>query len=120
MNEITGRLIEKFNESGQKKDGGTWNKTTIVLKYGKKDFDIVALDTLNSDCIQFANDTDVGSLIKCKFSVRSRKYKDKYYTSAGFWSPEIVKDYSSPQKTEKIQVFEGVSGGAGESDDLPF
>lgn len=83
--EIKGKCIAVLPlETGMGKKG-EWKKLNFVIEYGEEYPKQVCLQLFGD---RVNNTPAVGDNLTCKFSLESREYNGKYYTTATCWSIE--------------------------------
>jgi hypothetical protein len=79
---IEGKVIKLLPEQSGENSKGGWKRNDIIIEtpgeYSKQ-VHITVYDTIKTS---LKNELEIGDSIKVDFSIQSREYKDKWYTSA--------------------------------------
>lgn len=83
--EITGRVVNILpTQSGKSKNGNDWVKNSFVIEWNENGYaQHLCLEVAGEDKFEkMKNAVKVGCDVLCKFSVSSREWNGKYFTTA--------------------------------------
>lgn len=121
--EIKGKVIAVLPKVSGVGSNGPWARQTVVVEFFEGEYPTkLALE--NSNKAEEFGRLHVGDEISAKFSVSSREYQGKWYTSTRCYSWSIVSAASeevAPAHAETAPTNTNVATATSEgSDDLPF
>ena len=115
--ELTGKLIEKFDE------------VQISDKFKKRDFVVEKTENNFTEQIKFQSVQDktslvesfnIGDEIKVHFNIKGNKWKDNYFVNLQAWRIEGSAGDTPMQDTPPTFTEEDMPPPPAEADDLPF
>lgn len=118
--EITGKIVNVLpTQSGQGKNG-EWIKNSFVIEWQDNGYkQLLCLEVVGADKFEkMKNAVKVGYEVLCKFSVSSREYNGKYYTTASCWYCANIGNSNTNQSTK--QQEQSVSQQPQDDSNLPF
>jgi len=121
--EITGKIVNVLpTQSGQGKNG-EWVKNSFVIEWQDNGYKrLLCLEVNGADKFEkMKNAVKVGYEVLCKFSVSSREYNGKYFTTAQCFYCSNVGGQQQTQTQQTTQAPQA-QGQQQENDDngLPF
>jgi hypothetical protein len=120
MADEVGKLIKKEDvKSGVSKGGKQWQKMTFVIQVKDTNFPRqVAFDTFNAQLIQMVSDTNIDTLLRVTYDIKSREHNGNWYSNINAWKVEIERETGNTvtPPPEFNQVHEAEDDG----NDLPF
>ena len=131
--EITGKIIQVLPEaSGVSRAGNNWKKREYVLEYMDGQYaQKIMFDFFGDRADQYP--LTIGQEIKLSFSIESREYNVRWYTSIRGWRAENINGTSMAQSTAPstadaptpsnpydAPVLTNELEPSGPNDDLPF
>ena len=120
MSEIQGKVIAVLpTQSGQGKNG-EWVKNSFVIEWQDNGYkQLLCLEVVGADKFEkMKNAVKVGCDVRCKFSVSSREWNGKYYTTAACWYCANIVGSNTNQSTE--QQEQAASQQPQDDSSLPF
>ena len=115
--ELTGKIIEVLDkQTGNKKDGGTWQKQQYVLEtqglYPKKICFMVWGDHVDTFNLK------IDEVIRIEIDIESREFNGRWYTDVKAWKYRKLDDV--PPIESKGGVAEMSTEDTISEDDMPF
>ena len=127
--ELTGKIVNVLPAlSGQGKNGG-WVKNSFVIEWQDNGYkQLLCLEVVGADKFEkMKNAVKVGNQVLCKFSVSSREWNGKYFTTAQcFYCANIGGNQQGRQADETNSTQENTQHSASQSQNtreepqLPF
>ena len=107
-------------ENGESKAGKAYSRTTIIIDTQKQYDPLVAIDVFGADKCDMALKLEVGKKVKAFINIKSREYKDKWYTSANLWKIESQNQQPQQEQKEPLGDINSYQEDDDDDDDLPF
>lgn len=103
--------------TGNKKDGGTWEKQTFVVRTNEEYNNLYPIEAFGKSMEQMSK-LKVGQEVTVNFNINANEYQGKYYVSLGLWKVDVDADVQEAAKPRAMAPQEA----AFENDDsnLPF
>ena len=114
--EITGKIVNVLPEQRFSGKNGEIVKNAFVIEWMDNGYkQLLCLEVMGEDKFEkMKNAVKVGYEVLCKFSVSSREYNGKYYTTAACW---YCANVGGQQQTTQAPQAQGQQQ---ENDDIPF
>jgi hypothetical protein len=122
--EITGKIVKVLpTQSGQGKNG-EWVKNSFVIEWQDNGYNqLLCLEVVGADKFEkMKNAVKVGCEVRCKFSVLSREWNGKYFTSCQCYYCSSLYTGQGQQQHSTAQAPQQQQGEQQSEDDssLPF
>lgn len=122
--EITGKIVNVLpTQSGQGKNGG-WVKNLFVIEWQDNGYkQLLCLEVNGAEKFdKMKNAVKVGYEVLCKFSVSSREYKGRWYTSCSCFYCSNVGGQQQPVNNDPSHAAQTAQQAPAPQDDsqLPF
>lgn len=99
--EITGKIVNVLPTQSGQGSKGEWVKNAFVIEWQDNGYtQKLCLEVMGADKFEkMKNAVKVGNDVLCKFSVSSREYNGKYYTSCScFYCANVGGQQQAPQQ----------------------
>ena len=120
--EVSGKVESILPKvTGNKKDGGTWEKQTFVVRTNEEYNNLYPIEAFGKSMEQMSK-LKVGQEVTVNFNINANEHQGKYYVSFGLWKVDVDSDVATPAQPKAISKQEEAFANAGNdgSDDLPF